>query len=105
MTTEKLQNLAAIALQDMEKVKILKLWNSSKAQRKVQRFPTTPFTDHAFNAYLHKYVFSTQLKRAAMDTIRPMTGVEIRTGTPPSIFFLVYIENSRIEHWDYAFND
>jgi hypothetical protein len=34
-----------------------------------------------------------------------MTGVEIHTGTPSSIFFSVYIENSCIEHWDYAFNN
>jgi hypothetical protein len=105
MTTEKLQNLAAIALFDVEKVKILKLWNSSMAQRQVQRFPIGPFTDSAFNTFLHKYVFWAQMKRAAMDIIRPMTGLEIRTGTPPSIFFAVYIETSRIEQWDYVFNE
>jgi hypothetical protein len=44
------------------------------------------------------------MKRAAMDAILPKTGVEIRIGTPPSIFFCVYIENSCIEHWDYIFN-
>jgi hypothetical protein len=31
MTIKKLQNLAAIALSDVEKVKILKLWNSNMA--------------------------------------------------------------------------
>jgi hypothetical protein len=45
------------------------------------------------------------MKRVAMDKIRPMTGPEIRTGTLPSIFFAVYIETSRIEQWDYMFNE
>jgi hypothetical protein len=73
MTTEKLQNLASSALNDIEKVKIMKLWNSSKVQQKVQRFPTGPFTDSQFNTFLHKYVFWTQMKCAVMDTILPMT--------------------------------
>jgi hypothetical protein len=102
MTTKKLQNLAAIALSNVEKVKILKLWNSSMAQRQVQRFSIGPFTDSAFNTYLHKYVFWAQMKRAAMDIIWPMTGPEIRTRTPPST---VYIETNQIEQWDYAFNE
>jgi hypothetical protein len=59
MTTEKLQNLASNALSDTERVKILKLWNSSKAQQKVQRFPIGPFTDSQLNTFLHKYVFWT----------------------------------------------
>jgi hypothetical protein len=45
------------------------------------------------------------MKWAVMDTIRPMTRPEIRTGTPPSIFFVVYIETNQIEQWDYAFNE
>jgi hypothetical protein len=44
MTTKKLQNLASCAIGVVEKVRILKLWNSSKAQRLVNMFPIGPFS-------------------------------------------------------------
>jgi hypothetical protein len=57
MTTEKLQNLASYAIGAVEKVRILKLWNNSKAQRLVNMFPIGPFNDSVFNTYLYRYVF------------------------------------------------
>jgi hypothetical protein len=105
MTTEKLQNLAAYSISASEKAKILKLWNSSKAQRMVKMFPIGPFNDTVFNSYLHKHVFWTQLRQAAMDEILPMTAPDILTGKQPSVIFPTYIENSRIREWDYAFID
>jgi hypothetical protein len=104
MTTEKLQNLAACAIVATEKVKILKLWNSSKAQQMVKMFPVGPFNDNVFNLYLHKHVLWVQLQMASMDEILPMTGLEILTGKQPSVHFPAYIENSRIREWDYAYN-
>jgi hypothetical protein len=90
MTKEKLQNLASCAIGAVEKVRILKLWNSFKAQRLVNMFPIGPFNDSVFNSYLHRYVFWAQLRKAAMQ---------------PSVYFSSYIENNRIRNWDYAFID
>jgi hypothetical protein len=105
MTKEKLQNLASCAIGAVEKVRILKLWNSFKAQRLVNMFPIGPFNDSVFNSYLHRYVFWAQLRKAAMEEILPMTGPDIRTGMQPSVYFSSYIENNRIRNWDYAFID
>jgi hypothetical protein len=105
MTTEKLQNLASCAHSAAEKVKNLKLWNNTKAQRMVNMFPIGPFNDSVFNSYLHRYVFWVQIRKAAMEDILPMTGPEHRTGVQPSIFFPSYIESCRIRNWDYAFTD
>jgi hypothetical protein len=105
MTTEKLQNLASYAIGAVEKVRILKLWNSSMAQRLVNMFPIGPFNDFVFNSYLHRYVFWAQLRKAAMEEILPMTGLDIRTRTQPSVYFPSYIESNRIQNWDYAFTD
>jgi hypothetical protein len=105
MTKEKLQNLASCAIGAVEKVRILKLWNSSKAQRLVNMFPIGPFNNSVFNSYLHRYVFWAQLRKAAVEEILPMTGPDIRIGTQPSIYFPSYIESNRIRNWDYAFTD
>jgi hypothetical protein len=105
MTTEKLQNLASCTLSAVEKVKILKLWNNTKAQRMVNMFPIGPFNDSVFNSYLHRYVFWMQIRKAAIEDILPMTSPEHRIGVQPSIFFPSYIESCRIRNWDYAFTD
>jgi hypothetical protein len=102
MTTKKLQNLASYAIDGVEKVRILKLWNSSKAQRLVNMFPIGPFNDSVFNSYLHRYVFWAQLRKAAMEEILPMTGLDIRTGTQPSVYFPSYIESNRIRNCNYT---
>jgi hypothetical protein len=104
MTTEKLQNLAACSISAPDKVKILKLWNSSKAQRMVNMFPIAPFNDATFNTYLHKFVFWTQIRKVAMDEILPLTGPDLITGKQPSVFFPNYIDSCRMREWDYAFN-
>jgi hypothetical protein len=104
MTTEKLQYLAASAIDGQEKVKILKLWNSTSGQKTVMRFPHGPFNDSLFNVYLHKYVFWAQIKKAAISTLRAMVGPDLRTSKDPSIKFPAYIESNKIRQWDYAFN-
>jgi hypothetical protein len=103
MTTEKLQNLASASISAEEKVKILKLWNSSRAWRSAQMFPTGPFSDATFSSFLHKYVFWAQIRKYALEEILPMTDPGYLTGTQPDIFFPRYIENNRIRQWDYAF--
>lgn len=104
MTTEKLQNLATCAIDSKEKVKILKLWNSPITNRKVKRFPPPGFSDAAFNAFLHKYVFWSQVRKAALELYASMM-VDIETNSKGRKYSLSnYIEVNRVRQWDYAFN-
>jgi hypothetical protein len=104
MTTEKLQNLASLALDGGEKIVVLKLWNSSIPVRKLNKFPLGLFNDTLFNIFLVKYVFWSQLRKAALKLISSLISSPIRTLTPLSVGFATYIENSHIQQWDYAFN-
>jgi hypothetical protein len=104
MTTEKLQNLASSTIEGFEKVKIFQLWNSSKELKKLNKFPIGPFNDASFNVFLHKYVFWSQLIKAALVLYKPMVEKSYRTGKLPGMGFASYIESKQIRQWNYAFN-
>ena len=104
MTTEKLQLLATSAFPTEEKESILVLWNKSKQVRVALHFPIAPFSDSVFTMYLHKYVFWSQLKVAALNQLEAtLATTQKRDGREPSLTFDEYIDKSRQRHWDYTF--
>ncbi|KAG0631975.1 hypothetical protein M758_1G295400 [Ceratodon purpureus] len=104
MTTEKLQNLAASCIPPSEKEHLLKLWNSSKSDRKMKKFPISPFNDVVFNNYLHKYVFWHQLKAASLKLYSTIMMDYPTSEKPVPVSLEKYIDYNRIHQWDYAFN-
>ena len=104
MTTEKLQNLAAACLPSSEKEYLLRLWNSTKSDRKMNKFPISPFNDPVFNNYLHKYVFWFQLKAASLSLFNSIMQTYPTSEKECSQSFENYIDYHRIYQWDYAFN-
>ena len=96
MTTEKLQLLATSALPSDEKERILVLWNKSKQVRVALQFPIAPFSDSVFTMYLHKYIFWSQLKDAALNQLEAtLATARKRAGREPSLTFDEYIDESR----------
>lgn len=104
MTTEKLQNLASSSIPSTEKEAILKIWNSSKSDRKIKKFPLAPFNDNVFNTFLHKYVFWYQLKVNSLEFYDTIIYEYLPLEKNPSQPFQKYIETNRIRQWDYAYN-
>lgn len=104
MTTEKLQNLASACLPPSEKEYLLKLWNSTKSDRKMKKFPISPINDVVFTNYLHKYVFWYQLKVASLQLFNSIMMDYPTSGKPCSQSLEKYIDYHKIHQWDYAFN-
>ena len=105
MNTEKLQLLATSCIPAHEKELILRIWNSSKSVRVVKRFRVAPFTDSTFLLYLHRFVFWSQLKTAALELL-PSLLEEVRcTTSAPSLSLSQYIDSSRARQWEYAFSE
>ena len=100
MTTEKLQNLATSVLSKEEKLWILQLWNSNKYARQLAKFSVPGFIDSAFNLYLHKFVWWSQLSHASNQLFRSL---EFDGSKMPSVDFEKYVKVNRIKQWDYAY--
>ena len=100
MTTEKLQNLATSVLSKEEKLAILKLWNSNKYSRRSVKFSAPGFINSAFNQYLHKFVWWSQLSHASNQLYRSL---EFEGTKVPSVDFEKYVKVNRIKQWDYAY--
>ena len=61
MNQEKLQHLVTSKVDAEQKVKWLKLWNSTHAFRMALKFPKMPIADKAFDLWLHKATFWSQV--------------------------------------------
>jgi hypothetical protein len=61
MNQEKLQHLVTSKVDAMQKVKWLELWNSTPAFRMSLKFPKMPISDKAFDLWLHKATFWSQV--------------------------------------------
>ena len=100
MTTEKLQNLATSVLNKEEKLAILQLWNSNKYARQSAKFSAPSFIDSAFNLYLHKFMWWSQLSHASNQLFRSL---EFDGSKVPSVDFEKYVKVNQIKQWDYAY--
>ena len=100
MTTEKLQNLATSVLSKEEKLVILQLWNSNKYSRQSAKFPALGFIDNAFNLYLQKFVWWSQLSHTSNQLFRSL---EFEGSKVPNVDFEKYLKVNRIKQWDYAY--
>ena len=105
MNTEKLQLLAISCISTQEKESILQIWNSPKSVCVAKRFPVAPFTNSTFLLYLHRYVFWSQLKTAALEQLPSLLEEARCNGLAPSISISLYIDSSKVRQWKYAFSE
>ena len=64
MTLEKLQMVATCNMPNMQKMKILKWWNSSAPSREARKFPQKPISENLLPLFLAKCVWYAGVREA-----------------------------------------
>ena len=64
MNKKKLQHLVTTKVDTEQKIKWLELWNSTSAFLMSLKFPKMPISDKAFDLWLHKATFWSQIRRS-----------------------------------------
>ena len=105
MNTEKLQLLTTSCIPSTEKETILHIWNSTKSIRVAKKFPVAPFSNSNFATYLHRFIFWSQIKAAALELLPSLLAEARCTDKAPNMSLSQFTNSSRQRQWEYAFSE